>query len=243
MLWYLARAFDASGSGAVALGELADWLAPVLSRRTIQRRLREGEGVFWTRKNGRGAHWRETKVILHGLEAVCRHFEVLPTSAPVLCNVDKLRSYARSRGALLASWLASRDGRPTSTATIEEVTGVKRGAAWRYLRDIPSRRNVAARVYEDGLQVGKTAWTRKDAKGVLWYFWTKPTSHSVDFQRGSRSRTRKVVSSLRPCTEAQGYRRVYYLDAMRARKDKRRASPYLVFKGVRHGVGLWVACA
>lgn len=250
VLWYLARSFDASGSGSVNLGALADWLAPVLSRRAIQRRLREGEGVLWTRRKRGGANWRETRIVLCGLESVCRHFDVLPRSAPVLCEVDKLKGWARSRGALLASWLASRNGRPTSTATIEQVTGIKRGAAWRYLREIPKRRNVAAslqdaagKVYASHFEGGSGAWTRRDAKGVLWYFWTLPTSHAVDFQTGSRSRCRKVVSNLRSCNEAQDWRRVYYLDAMKARKDKRRGSPYLVFEGVRHGVGLWAACA
>jgi len=243
VLWYLARAFDTSGSGAVALGKLADSLAPVLSRRGVQRRLQQGEGVFWQRRKAAGANWRETKIILRGLEQVCRHFSVLPRSAPVLCEISELRGYARSRGSLLASWLASRDGRPTSTATIEAVTGVKRGAAWRYLREIPKQRNVAARVYEDGLQVGETAWTRKDSRGTLWYLWTLPTSYMTEVQRASRGRCKKVVAALRSGIEAPGYRRLYYLDALRARKDKWRGSPYLVLEGVRHDSGLWRAYA
>jgi hypothetical protein len=242
-LWYLLRAYDTAGSGAVRLGPFCDWLEPSMSRRTIERHLRQGEPVFWVRKKRRGASWRETVIIYRGLERICEYFGVLPTSRPVICAVESLAGYAKSRAAMLQSWLASRDGKPTSTATIEAVTGVKRGAAWRYTKDTAKQRNVACMPYADDRQVSKTAWTRKNAQGVVWYFWTIPTSYFTNLRTTTRGRCRKVVSQLRRGNEAPRHRRRYYLDPLRARKDKRRDAPYLVLEGVRHESGLWRAYA
>ena len=80
-LWYCLHALNRGfkGSGSVPLSLATNLVGPIYTRATFYRTLRAGEGLYWHLK--KGGYPGYSRIILYGLDRVCRRLGVAPFPA------------------------------------------------------------------------------------------------------------------------------------------------------------------
>lgn len=140
-LWHCLRALNHWGSGSLPLEMAIDGLQSVFgySKRTIDRHMAAGEGLFWQRKT-EGEEIRRTTIKIYGLGQVCLMLDTNLPGTKRFYDVgpDRFQRGMDQKSRLWESLSFHKakgvKAKPISRATIQDITGINSRQQRRYDR-------------------------------------------------------------------------------------------------------------
>ena len=247
-VWVLARALNPQGSSYVEIvsiqAAVKECSLQGLGPRTLARLLKQGDGVWWTRRKG--------CIYLHSLLRVCVALEVEKLRYnPMPVAYRWLKTLKVFRAACYASPFPSGSfwSNPISRRVLEDWAG-KTGRTQRNYdkalgKYIEKRENVATTgiPLKHGTEIPDGHFVDKvivNGEEVLVLLKRLPNSFRVEFTKATRGMTRQVNRQLKQlvCQEKTSTRkRLFYQDATAAHRRIQRAEEgdWLAVKGVEAG--------
>lgn len=230
-IWLLLRHLDGKGQGWLSLNSVRTQLTQKESRwqvcgwRQLRNLLNQGEGIFWTRDDGRDSHGREDKECRLWLRSAANVASALqvprlvlpPVALPVSVLVE---SIGQVRAHLYASFHSSRAGRggggkttssPIARETIGALTQVIPRTQRRYekMAGVSAQQNFAIGGSANAETVEYTAWRHgratfrlNDKKGIQgksgqrYVAWQLPNSYAGPHRLQPKGQQKQINQAL-----------------------------------------------